>query len=324
MNKTHICLKMLFFLILLAITASCASTPVVKNPPLRIAYTQWWGDYTLIIAKEKGFFAKYGVEVEPIYYDVFSKALTDIASGQIDGSTMTINDAILVNSHVGLSGVAIIDDGGTSVIVAKPEIKSVSDLKGKNIGVTTGSNDELMVSEMLLTVGMKIEDVTLVNVNPESIPDGLNNGTIQAGFTWEPYTSQSKSLGNHILFSSNEISGLLPDIIVFPTRVTTQRPMDIKNFLKAWFDAVDFRTKNPQEANHLIAFRLNLPVDQITGDAKLMTLDNNLDYFSVNPKENIRSIYDIAKLNADYLVKSGSVTNIPNIKQLLDPSFLTK
>jgi NitT/TauT family transport system substrate-binding protein len=316
--------KFIVFQMIAILITSCSGAIPVKNPPLRFAYTQWWGDYTLIIANKQGLFTKYGVEVEPVYYDVLSRSITDFASGQIDGSTMTISDAILVNNHTNISAVAVSDDGGKSVITALPGIFSVADLKGKRIGVSIGSSDELMVSEMLSTANLQIGDVDLVNVTPEDVPESLKKGLIEAGFTWEPYTSQALSLGNHILYSSTAISGLLPDIIVFPTELINKRPDDVKKFLKAWFEAVDFRISHPAEANLIIATTLTIPLDQISGDAKLMSLADNINLFSTISAQDSRSIYNIAKLNAEYLVKSGSISNIPNTQQLLNSSFLSK
>lgn len=311
---------------------ACAGPAAAKLPPLKVAYTNRWGDYTIIIAKEKKFFEKYHVDVEPIYYEVSSKALPDLASSQIDGGTLTLGDTISVSTYTELTAVAISDDGGVSVIVAKPEIRSAADLKGKKIGVVLGSTYEILVREMLRAAFVvQPKDVILVNLDPENVPKGLRDGKIDAGFIWQPYTAKAITAGNRILFSSTQASWLFTanlvafrsdvifaNAIVFRSAVLTQRREAVSNYLKAWFEAVQFRASNPQESNEIIAKALNIPLDQVTGDAQLFTLDENRNLYLDQPTENTQSIYQWAQLNADFLVLSGGLTRMPDLHQLFD------
>ena len=52
--------------------SACSGISKSERSPLKVEWTLWWGDYTIIIAREKGFFEKHGVEVELIFYEVFS------------------------------------------------------------------------------------------------------------------------------------------------------------------------------------------------------------------------------------------------------------
>jgi NitT/TauT family transport system substrate-binding protein len=324
MKTYHPLFKLLFLLLAASLLAACSSVAETKHPPLRVEYSLWWGDYSILIAQEKGFFSKYGVEVEPVYYDVYTKALSDLASSQIDGGLLAIGDALNVTSHTSMTAVAVYDNGGVSKIIASPAIKSVADLKGQRIGVNLGTPYELMVIEMLKTANLVPSDVHLVNIDAEFVPNGLKTGDLQAGFTWEPFTSTALSQGNHILFTSDQVAGLFPDVITFRTEVVKQRPEDIKNFLKAWFEAVDYRVNNPDESNQIIARVLNIPVADVPGDAKILSLDQNYDIFSESPSGNFRSIYETAQENADFLIRIGSLTSTPDLRQLLDSSYLTK
>ena len=46
----------LLSLVIITLASSCsAQQSGLQNAPLRIEYTQWWGDYTLIVAQEAGF-----------------------------------------------------------------------------------------------------------------------------------------------------------------------------------------------------------------------------------------------------------------------------
>ena len=324
MNSARFFKRTFPILLMVALIAACSGPAATPKAPLRVEYTNWWGDYTMIIADKKGFFEKYNVEVKPVYYEVFSLALPDLASAQLDAGTLTLGDTLNVNTHTNLTAVALSDDGGASVVASRPEIQKITDLKGKKIGINIGSAYELMVDEMLASANLKTSDVEFVDTDPENVPQALQDNTIQAGFTWEPYSTQARGQGDHILYSSEQTSGLFANAIVFRSDLVAQRPEDVRNYLKAWFEAVQFRIANPDEANHLISFTLNIPLEEVAGDAKLLSMSENLNIYTQKPTGNVISVYSLAQLNADFLMRNGSLTRIPSILQLFDPSFLSK
>lgn len=291
-----------------------------KAEPLRVEFTQWWGDYTLVIAKEKGFFEKYGVEVEPVYYEKFSNTYPDLASGQIDGALIAIGDAINVNHSAEMKAVAISDDGGDDSIVAGSEITSIQDLKGKKVGVLLGTQYELMISEMLKSANMSPTDISVVAVNPENAKAALDSKQVQAVYTWEPFSSEAIAAGYKSIYPKEQLR-LFPDMIVFDRSVVAQRPEDIRNFLKAWFEAVDYRQKNPDLTRSIIAKFLGVNIEEVQpdGNLKILTLDDNKALFNIQSEN---SIYATTKRTSDYLISIGAVIQQADPLELLDPGYL--
>ncbi|MCK7516910.1 MAG: ABC transporter substrate-binding protein [Ignavibacteriales bacterium] len=105
---------------------ACAGLQPSSNPklPLRVEFAQSWGDYTLLVAQEQGYFEKYGVQVEPVYYEVSSDIYPDLAAGQIDGALIAVGDAININRSALMKVVAVEDDGGDNAVIVGPEIDS--------------------------------------------------------------------------------------------------------------------------------------------------------------------------------------------------------
>ncbi len=318
-------LKIIAALWMFTLLASCSLFPeqgIEENEPLAVEFTAWWGDYTLIIAQEKGLFEKYGVKVQPVYYETFSLALPDLASGQIDGGLFAIGDAINTAKHADLRVVAVYDKGSFNTVVSVPEIGRVRDLAGKRIGVQVGTSYELLISEMLASAGLKMSDVILVNIDPEDVTPNLGK-TIDAGFIYEPYTSEAVARGNNLLVKSTEFLGLYPDVIVFRNAVVRERSDEIRAFLKAWFEAVEFRRQYPAEARQIIADYFNTSTDQITPDDALEILSLEDNYAIFKPEANtIHSIYRTARLNADFLVRMGVLSSPPDLETLLTPAYL--
>lgn len=311
-----------WFLIAALVLQGCAAvTAQQKNlPPLRVQWTIWEGDYTILIAKEKGFFEKNGVEVEPVFYETFSNAVTDITINRIDVGLFTINDLISASRLNDVSAVAVYDSGGTSTVVARSDIRTVLDLRGKRIGVTMNSYNEMFVRQMLMETGVSIKDVTLVDVPPEEIPNRLSDD-LDAGYVWAPHDEAAVKNGHKILFSSSSFASLSPDVIVFRDEIIEERPGDVRAFLKAWFEAAEYRLAHPEECNQIIAEATNQTVEDVapSGDVQIYVQQDNLALFD---KAATNTIYHTAEVNLQFLVNQGQMTVVPKLEEILDPSFL--
>jgi NitT/TauT family transport system substrate-binding protein len=312
--------------LLLAVTISSllvacgAGEPTAPKPPLRVEYTDWEGDYTLLIAKEKGLFDKYGVQVEPVYYQNFSEAVPDMAAGKLDGSLVGMFDALNIANLTDTKAVAVYDSGGTYSLVAAPDISKVEDLKGKSIGVTFGSSAEMILRNALKEAGMTTKDVVIQNLDVSEMVDYMPKN-IQAAVIYEPYTTQAVQKGFPVILSSQD-SALLPDLIFFNSRIAEQRPEEIKAFLRAWFEAVDYRLAHPEESKQIISKITGTPENElISGDAQLFTLEDNRTLFNTASSVK-KSIYDIATISLDFLTNMGSLTTRLDLKKLFDPAFL--
>lgn len=301
-----------------------ACAPVSSKEPLRVEFTVWWPDYTLVIAKEKGLFDKYGVNVEPVFYngpEEYPKIFTDLPEKKLDGGLLAVGDAlVMTSSSVPLKVVGVYDDGGTNTVLAQPDITTVADLKGKKIGVPLDTSYELFVQFMLTSGGLTENDVTFVNMFPEEAEKALANKEIAAGYFWFP----NMAPGSRIIFQKSDAPGLFPDVIVFREEVVKNRPDDIRAFLKAWFEAVEWRKQNVEEARQIIAKYTGLPVDQILPDdqLKLMTLQDNLTIFQQEVSGGSFSLPQAAKMNADFQTQAGFMPNPVDLNIFLDGSFL--
>lgn len=311
-----------WFLIAALILPGCAAVaaPQENHSPLRVEWTNWEGDYTILIAKEKGFFEKNGVEVEPVFYETFTNALTDITVNRIDAGLFAINDLISASRLGDVTAVAVYDSGGSSTVVARSEIRTVLDLRGKRIGVTMNSYNEMFVRQMLLETGVSVKDVTLVDVPPEDIPDRLSDD-LDAGYVWAPYDDVAVKNGHKVLFSSESFASLSPDVIVFRDEILEERPEDVRAFLKAWFEAAEYRLAHPEECNLIIAEKTNQTIEDValSGSVQIYVQQDNLALFD---KAAANTIYHIADVNMQFLVNQGQVTTAPKIDEILDPSFL--
>lgn len=314
----HFSSLLIIFTILMS---ACSGTQAVDRPPLRVAWSLWPGVYPMVIAAEKGFFEKHGVQVEPIFYSSYGEQLPALASGKLDGAGLALNDVLLDRVAEEVKVVVITDNSdGADQIVALSEIISADDLRGKKIGFVKGSYSEFFVREMLIQKGILPSDITFVEVPPEDVPDAIPDA-IDIGHTYEPFSSQARAKGYNVIFSSADTPGLLVDVIVFRKSVTQERPEDVRAFVAAWFEAVEFWHDNPVEGNAIIAEVTGLnPEDISTEGVKIFDLVANLNAFNVG--NDTTSVYFTGQKAQDFLISTGDISRLIKIDEILDPSFL--
>src|SRR6266545_752088 len=105
----------------------CSSTArfSVPRPPLKVEFSDWPGDYTLLVAEEKGFFARHGVKVETLFYKDFDKVIPDLSAAKIDISLLAIGDVISASQAADVRVIAVYDSGGTSAVVAQSSVADI-------------------------------------------------------------------------------------------------------------------------------------------------------------------------------------------------------
>ena len=316
-------LKVSSVISLVAILASCTYFQPVeeKLPPLRVEYTNWWGDFTILVAQELGLFKKYGVDVEPVYFEVLSSALPELATGSVDGGLFSLDEALITDSKSALVLVALYDDGGYNYVVGSSEIKTPADLRGRKIGVNLGTIGELFVMRALIEGSLTTRDVVLIDTDAEDIPSAIGS-EIDAGYAGDPYASEVLAAGGNLLYRSGGTNSITPNAIVFRKDVVQQRPDDIRAFLQAWFEAVDYRNANPEQANQLIASAMRVSVDEIAVNSTLFTAKDNGALFSDQPSAGQTNLKKALNTNAEFLIRIGALSKKPIQNELIDPGYL--
>ena len=320
--KMNLFTKTALLVYLTLISTACAGLQNTQNPkpPLRVEFTQSWGDYTLLVAKEQGYFEKYGVEVEPVYYDSLSDTYPDLASGQIDGALIAVGDAININRSAPMKVVALKDNGGDEAVIVGPEINNIQDLRGKTIGMVIGSQYEQTVVEMLQSANMITENVNIVALNPKDALTSLQSGRVQAAYVWEPFLSKALASGFKSIYPATQQHNY-PSLVVFSKSIVENRPEDVRAFLQGWFQGAGYRQQHEGETRDLAAKYIGVKANDVPRDDKLRIFSaaDNKSLFNI---QSTNSIYSTTRITSNYLVLSGLLAEKVDPLELLDPSFL--
>jgi NitT/TauT family transport system substrate-binding protein len=315
---------LLGLLIVLLLSCQNQQRPI-SAAPLNVSFSNWPGYYPVAIAQTKGFFKQQGIAVNLIFENkdfALTKQLADLVAKTTDGVFVPLGDLVAIAQRRPLYIVTAIDQSaGGDAIVARPEIKTLKDLVGKRVGSELGRFSELFVAEALKQQGIKLDSIKQSHISPQQVPQQLQNHDIEAGHTWEPYLSEAVQQGNHVIFTSKETPGLIPDVLAFAVDVVRDRPEDIQAFVKAWFQAVDYWYSHPQESKAIIAEALKLDPQLVSMDGiQLMPLAESKATFSeaANPS----SLHQTVKLYNDFYINNGIISRPTSSQSLLNDTFV--
>lgn len=122
----------------------------------------------LIVAKEKGFFAAQGLDVDLVPPADPSAPPRLVAAGQGD-IAISYQPNLYLQIEQGLPlarfGTVVATPLNSLVVLADGPVKSIADLKGKTVGFSVGGFEDALLGTMLEGAGLKLADVKLVNVN---------------------------------------------------------------------------------------------------------------------------------------------------------------
>jgi NitT/TauT family transport system substrate-binding protein len=247
-----------------AAAETAAPAAAAAGPALKIGYSDWPGWIPWEIAKQKGLFEKNGVSVELVWMD-YVPSMEAFAAGKLDAVTMTNGDALVTGATAQKPATAIlINDysNGNDMIIARPGIASMKDLKGKKVGVEVGFVDHLLLLNGLEKNGLTEKDVTLVNVPTNETPQALSAGGVDAIGAWQPSSGQALKIvpGSKSIYTSADAPGIIYDLLYTSRESLASRRADWVKVVKTWYDVVDYMNDpaNRQEMLTILSARVKL------------------------------------------------------------------
>ena len=216
--------------------------------PLKIGYSDWPGYTLLEVAKQKGWFKEAGVDVDLVWFDYLA-SIDAYSAGKIDADCIVATDALGAGA-TGAKGkfIALLDySEGSDMIVGKPGVESIKDLKGQKVGVEIGLVEHLLLLQALKDNGMTQSDVTLVPTPTNNTPQTLASGQVAAIGAWYPVSGQALAqvAGSKKLFTSAQAKGLIYDVLEVSPASLSQHKDEWARVAKVYYRCVDY-LKDPK------------------------------------------------------------------------------
>ncbi len=298
--------------------------------PLKVGYSDWPGWVAWQVAIEKGWFKDAGVEVTFEWFD-YSASLEAFAAGKLDGVLMTNGDALVMGSGGAKSVMVLITDysNGNDIIIAKPGIKSVADLKGKKVAVEQGLVEHLLLTNALKKAGLKDSDVVLVNGKTNEMPQILAGQDIAAVGAWQPIAGEALKAvpGAKAIYTSADEPGLIYDVLAVTPASAKARRADWLKLVGVW-DKVVAYIKDPAtqaDAVKIMAARSGVKPEDYLPFLKgtyLVSLAEAKTIYA--PGDGFKSLYGSTKIVNEFNVANKVYAAPEPIEKYFDPSFVVK
>jgi NitT/TauT family transport system substrate-binding protein len=299
----------------------------VSAEPLKIGYSDWPGWVAWEVAVEKQWFKAEGVDVKFEWFD-YVASMDAFAAGQLDAVGMTNGDALVTGATGAKSVMIIMNDysNGNDMVIGKPGINSIKDLKGKKVGVEVGFVSHLLLLNGLKAAGMSESDVELVNVPTNETPQVLASGDVDAIVAWQPSSGQALKLvpGSKPIYTSKDEPGLIYDLLaVSPSSLDANRDA-WKKVAKVWYRVVDYLNdpKTHDDAIKIMASRVGLsPAEYesfVTG-TKILTLAEAKKFYAKG--KGFDSIYGSTQIADDFNLANDVYKEAQSVDAYIDASI---
>lgn len=171
--------------------------------PLRVLFAGAVNNAAMMAAAENGYWRDLGLDVEVQVLDSGSQISRALLSGAADIGAGAATSAVILSRAAGneLTVVGpyhnnpmVVNGVERAALIARADTGISKDdpagLKGRSVGVSVGSTSDSYLRGYLQSVGLTMDDVTIVNLGVPDMAVALRQGTVDAVVPWEPYVSE--------------------------------------------------------------------------------------------------------------------------------------
>ncbi len=247
-------------LIVACALSSCQSSYSGKEETISVGLPRLEQNALIYIADQQGFFAQNNLQVVIKDYDSGVATMEAMLKGEVDlagaaefpfvGATLRQEQVKIITTN---------DKFENDYLVARQDrgIETLADLKGKRIGMARQTITEFFLGRLLDLAGIKLEEVTLVDVQPAQFVDAVASGEVDALIAWQPYVHQIQKQVNGVLILPAQSNQSVYGVLIGTNDWLKQHPDLLVRFLKSLKAAEDYVVLHPEQAKATVQKRLN-------------------------------------------------------------------
>lgn len=310
----------------MGLVAACAlgamQTASAQETKIVLGMSGWTGFAPLTLADKAGIFKKNGLNVELKMIPQKDRHLA-LASGAIQCAATTIETHVAWNTN----GVPIVQlfqldkSYGADGIVARSDIQSFADLKGKSVAVSApGTSPYFGLAWMLSKNGMSIKDVKTVSLEPQPAAQAFVAGQNDAAMTYEPYLStvRSNPAAGKIMATTLDYPWVLDSVGCDPKWLSTNSAA-AKALTQSYFDALDMIAADKDKSYEIMGAAVKQTGEQFGKSASFLKWANKED----NQKFFANDLVPFMKEAAVILKEAGVIRKMPeNYSVMFNDSFI--
>lgn len=303
----------------LAVVLLCACHPS-DQPALRVGSNTWPGYEPLYIAQELGHYPTQ--ELKVINFPSAVEVMRAYRNGVLDIAALTVDEALTIavddpDRHV----IFLVADysAGADVIVARPPIQSMAELRGRRIGAEGNALGALMLTRALALSGLTLADIEFVPLGLQQHEMAYEQGWVDAVVTFEPRRTRLLAAGAREVFSSKQIPGEVIDVLMARKSVLRARRATVERLVRGWFVAVAALGAERRDVIERAARRIGLTAEQYRAALNGVHL---IDWAENHRLLVGRALVPQLHSVADLMVRHALLARVPAVESLLEASFL--
>jgi NitT/TauT family transport system substrate-binding protein len=227
--------------------------------PIRIAMAVTPLSAPFMVAHERGYFAQHGlVQVTLTPYVGGHRALKAMLEGEADIATASDLPTMFhsfVRDDYAVLFTFVTSDYDVKVITRRDTgVHVAADFADKTIGATFGTSSHFFLNSFLVYHQVNPDRVHITHVSPEDMTLSLQNGTVDAVATWEPFAYKTvKALGQNAIVISHP-EGIYKETFnaLAQKQFISSHQEVIHRLTQAITVAIDFMRNNEAESQKIV------------------------------------------------------------------------
>jgi NitT/TauT family transport system substrate-binding protein len=311
-----------------------SDTSAVENAstkPLVIPYNEFPSAMIWQLALEKGWIKESGVNVKFEYFADYVAGIEAFLAKKLDADIVTNGDNFMLSSG-GTNGIIILAvdySAGTDVIVAKPEINSLQDLKGKTVAFEKGLVSNLLFNTAVEDHKLSTKDFKVLNASTTQLPQVFTSPDVSAVVLWQPMANQALKAvaGSKVIYSSKDKPGLIYDTLSVDAQSLRTRREDWKKLILVWDKAVNYLNdpNTRDDAIAIMAKKAGIPVKEYAGmvdGVHILTLAENKKLMQKN--NDLSSLYGSSYNVNEFNLKNGIYSKSVDVDGSIYPDLVNE
>jgi NitT/TauT family transport system substrate-binding protein len=258
--------------IAVVVSALLSAVTARAQTPVRINWTAVTGAQSgMFMAQQEGLFKKNGFDVELLHISSSSRGIQAILAGEIAFSYMDGSNQVQANlKGANIAFVAGATNRQVFSLMAKPEIKRITDLRGKKIGITRiGSSTHTSALFALNSAGLKQNDYQILPlVEVPNILTALMAGQVDAGVVSPPTNSRARKAGLNELMNLAKDGPEFVSVAIGTSRSYIKANEDtVRRVVRSYAEGVQLFKTNKPAAQRMMQKYLRVKEQDILDDA---------------------------------------------------------
>jgi len=312
-------MKKMYYLLTLLLLSGCGNKPV---EPLVFGALTWPGYDPAYIARELGYLDQNQIHLAD--FTNTTEALRALYNGKLHVAGLTMDEALGARAQIPDLQIFLVADisNGADVLMVKPDIKNLSELKGKRIGVEKTALGAYLLNLILKAADLLPSDVIVVSMPLDEHVKAYHDGLLDAVVSGLSRDALSQ-LGAVPLIDSKTLPGKIVDTLVVRAADVEKFRKQLHSFTIAWFRALQEMQSDPVHIRPLMEKHERVSVAEIESTLDgLLLIDRkkNLQMLTGNPSELLTTAKEVQAI----MKTSGLATGSDDLSLLINSTIVTE